>query len=142
MGFASGERELRGGVLSMLDTHIVMSSLIFCLVLIPLFRLTFTLVLLLALSHVLCLALLLVLCLSSLMDPTIAHMVLVHERTALSLDALVMAHVLIMVTVSLVGPIFPPEGSFPTLRRDTWTVHAFPVVVHVPLDQVVRCKGW
>jgi hypothetical protein len=46
---------------------------------------------------VLCLALLLVLHLSSLMDPTIAHMVLVHERTALSLDALVMARVLVMV---------------------------------------------
>jgi hypothetical protein len=71
----------------MLETHIVMSLLIFHLALILMFRLMFTLVLLLALSHVLCLALLLVLFLSSLMDPTIAHMVLVHERTALSLDA-------------------------------------------------------
>jgi hypothetical protein len=26
-------------------------------------------------------------------------------------------------------------------HRDTWTVHAFPVVVHISLDQVVRCKG-
>jgi hypothetical protein len=101
----------------MLETHIVMSSLIF--------RLAFTLVLLLALSHVICL--------SSLMDPTIAHMVLVHERTALSLDALVMAHVLIVVTVSCVGLIFPLEGHFPTLSRDTWMVHAFSIVVHVPL---------
>jgi hypothetical protein len=99
----------------MLETHIVMSSLIFRLVLILRFRLTFTLVLLLALPHVLCLARLLVLCLSSLMDPTIAHMVLVHERTALSLDALVMAHVLIMVTVSRVGLVFLLEGPFPTL---------------------------
>jgi hypothetical protein len=65
----------------MLETHIMMSSLIFHLVLILLFRLAFTLVLLLTLFHVLCL--------SSLMDPTITHMVLVHERTALSLDALV-----------------------------------------------------
>jgi hypothetical protein len=125
----------------MLETHIVMSSLIFYLVLILMFCLTFTLVLLLTLSHVLCLTLLLVLRLSSLMDPTIAHMVLVHERTALSLDALVMAHVLIMVTVFRVGLVFPLEGHSPTLSRDTWTVHAFPVVVHVPLGQVVRCKG-
>jgi hypothetical protein len=90
---------------------------------------------------VLCLALLLVLCLSSLMDLTIAHMVLVHERTALSLNALVTAHVLIVVTVSRVGLVFSLEGPSPTLSRDTWTVHAFPVVVHVPLDQVVMCKG-
>jgi hypothetical protein len=55
----------------MLETHIVMSSLIFHLVLIL----------------VLHLALLYVLFLSSLMDLTIAHMVFVHERTALSLDA-------------------------------------------------------
>jgi hypothetical protein len=75
------------------------------------------------------------------MDLTIAHMVLVHERTALSLDALVTAHDLIMVTISHVGLVFPFEGSSPTLSRDTWTVHAFPVVVHVPLDQVVRCIG-
>jgi hypothetical protein len=141
MSFASGGRELRGGVLSMLETHIMMSLLIFRLILILMFRLAFTLVLLLALSHVLCLALLLVLCLSSLMDPAIAHMVLVHERTTLSLDALVTTHVLIVMTVSRVGLIFPLEGHFPNLSRDTWTVHAFPVVVHVPLGQVVRCKG-
>jgi hypothetical protein len=95
----------------MLETHIVMSLLIFRLALILMFRLAFTLMLLLALSHVLCL--------SSLMDPTIAHMVLVHERTALSLDALVMPHVLIMVTVSCVGLVFPLESHFPTLSRDT-----------------------
>jgi hypothetical protein len=94
-------------MLSMLETHIMMSSLIFRLVLILMFRLAFTLVLCLALSHVLCL--------SSLMDPTIAHMVLVHERTALSLDALVTAHVLIVVTVSHVGLVFPLEGPSPTL---------------------------
>jgi hypothetical protein len=87
----------------MLETHIVMSSLIFRLVLILMLRLAFTLVLLLALSHVLCLALLLVLCLSLLMDLIIAHMVLVHERTTLSLDALVTAHVLIVVIVSRIG---------------------------------------
>jgi hypothetical protein len=47
----------------MLETHIMMSSLIFCL--------AFTLVLLIVLSHVLCLSL--------LMDPTIAYMILVHD---------------------------------------------------------------
>jgi hypothetical protein len=99
----------------MLATHIVMSSLIFCLVLILMFRLAFTLVFLLTLSHVLCLALLLVLFLSSLMDLTIAHIVLVHERTALSLDALVMAHVLIVVIVFRVGLVFLLEGLSPTL---------------------------
>jgi hypothetical protein len=79
----------------MLETHIVMSSLIFHLVL-----------------H---LALLLVLYLASLMDLTIAHMVLVHERTALCLDALVMVHVLIMVIVFCVGPVFLLEGLTLTL---------------------------
>jgi hypothetical protein len=93
----------------------VMSSLIFRLVLILMFCLAFTLVLLLALSHMLCLALLLVLHLSSLMDPTIAYMVLVHERSALSLDALVMAHVLVVVIVSHVGLVFPLEDPSPTL---------------------------
>jgi ABC-type uncharacterized transport system permease subunit len=125
----------------MLETHIVMSLLIFRLVLILMFCLAFTLVLLLAPSHVLCLALLLVLCVCSLMDLTIAHMVLVHERTALSLNTLVTAHVLIVVTVSRVGLVLPLEGPFPTLSRDIWTVHVFPIVVNVPHGQVVRCKG-
>jgi hypothetical protein len=116
MSFASGGRELRGGMFSMLETHIVMSSLIFCLVLILMFHLAFTLALLRALSHVLCLTLLLVLHLSSLMEPTIAHMVWVHERTTLSLDALVTTHVLIVVTVSRVGLVFPLEGPFLTLN--------------------------
>jgi hypothetical protein len=75
----------------MLETYIVMSSLICRLVLIFVLRLTLTLVLCLTLFQVLCLTLLLMLCLSSLMDLTIAHMVLVHERTTLSLDALVTA---------------------------------------------------
>jgi hypothetical protein len=133
MSFAFGGREWRGGMLSMLEIHIVMSSLMFCLDLILAFRLALTLELLLALFHVLCL--------SSLMDPTITHMILVHERTALSLDALDTAHVLIVVIISCVGLVFPLEGHFPTLSRDIWTVHAFPVMVHVPLDKVVRCKG-
>jgi hypothetical protein len=125
----------------MLETHIMMSFLMFRLSLILVFHLTRTLVLHLALSHVLCLTLLLVLCLSSLMDLTIAHMVLVHERTALSLDAFDTAPVLIVVIVSCVGLVFSLEGPSPILSRDTWTVHAFPVVAHIPLDQLVRCKG-
>jgi hypothetical protein len=77
MSFASDVKELRRDILIMLETHIVISSLIFHLVLILVFCLALTLVL-----H---LALLLMPCLISLMDLTIAHMVLVHERTAFSL---------------------------------------------------------
>jgi hypothetical protein len=108
----------------MLKTHIVMSSLIFHLVLTLMFRL----------------ALLLVFCLISLMDLIIAHMVLVHERTTLCLNALVTAHVLIVVIVSHVGLIFLLEGLTPTLSPDTWTVHVFPIMVLVPLVQRLRCK--
>jgi hypothetical protein len=107
-----------------------MSSLISRLVLILMFCLAFTLVLHLALLHMLLL--------SSLMDLTIAHTVLVHERTTLSLDALVTTHVLIMMIVSCVDLVFLLEGPTPTLSRVTWMVHVFPVMVHVPLRQVVR----
>jgi hypothetical protein len=117
----------------MLETHIVTSPLIFRLVLILMFRLAFTLVLRLTLFHMLCL--------SSFMDLIIAHMILVHEKTALSLDALVTAHVLIVVIISHVGLVFLLEDHSSTLSRDTWMVHAFPVVVHIPLDEVVRYKG-
>jgi hypothetical protein len=117
----------------MLETHIMMSSLISRLVHILMFHLAFTLLLLLALFHVLFL--------SSLMDLTIAHTVLVHERTALSLDALVMAHVLVVVIISRVGLVFLLEGRITTLSRGTCMVHIFPIVVHVPLGQVLRCKG-
>jgi hypothetical protein len=91
----------------MLETHIVMNSVIFHLVLILVFRLTLTLVL-----H---LILLLVPCLVSLMDLIIALMVLVHKRTALSLDTLVTTHVLIVVIVSRVGLVFQLEGLTLTL---------------------------
>jgi hypothetical protein len=124
MSFAFSARGLRGGTLIMPKTHIVMSFLIFYL----------------ALSLVLGLTLLLVLYLSPLMDLTITHIVLVHERTALSLNALVTAHVLIVVIVSRIGMFFLLEGPISTLSRDTWIVHVFPVVVHIPLSQVVRCK--
>jgi hypothetical protein len=56
------------------------------------------------------LTLLLMLCLASLMDITIAHIVLVYERTTLFLYALVTAHVLIVVIVSHVGSVFLQEG--------------------------------
>jgi hypothetical protein len=125
MSFASGVRGLRGGVLIMPETHIVTSFLIF--------RLT--------LSLALCLTLLLLLCLSLLIYLTIAPMVLVHERTTLSLDVSVMAHVLIVVIVFRVGLFFLLEGLTLTLSRDTWTVHVFPIVVHVPLSQVMLCRG-
>jgi hypothetical protein len=106
----------------MLETHIVMSNLIF--------RLVLTLVL--HLAH------LLVLFLVSLMDLTIAHMVLVHERITLCLDTLVTAHVLIMVIIFRVGMVFLLEGLTPTLSPDTWMVHVFLVVVLIPLVQRVR----
>jgi hypothetical protein len=89
---------------------------------------------------VLRLVLLLVLCLASFMDITITHIILVHERTSLCLDALVTAHVLIMVIVSRVGTIFLLEGLTLSLRPDTCTVHIFPIIVHIPLVQTVMCK--
>jgi hypothetical protein len=55
----------------------------------------------------------------SFMDLTITHMVLVHERIALCLDALVMTHVLIVVIVTRVGTIFLLEGLTLALSQDT-----------------------
>jgi hypothetical protein len=115
----------------MLETHIVMSSLSFCLIL--------TLVLHLTLLLVLHLTLLLVLCLSSFMNLIITLMVLVHERAALRLDALDTAHVLIVVIVSRVGLVYTLELLTFTLSPNIWTVHVFPVMIHIPLGQVVRC---
>jgi hypothetical protein len=85
------------------ETHIVMSFLIFHH----------------TLSLKFCLTLLLVLCLSSLMKLTISHKVLVHKRTALSIDVLVMANVLIVVIICRVGLFFLLEGLTLTLSRDT-----------------------
>jgi hypothetical protein len=76
---------------SMLEAHIMMSLLIFCL--------TF----------------LLVPYLIFLMYPIITHMVLVHERVVLCLDALVSTHALIMVFVPLVGKGFPLKVHILTL---------------------------
>jgi hypothetical protein len=100
----------------MLETHIEMSSLIFC-------------------------PLILVLRLASFMDLTISHMVLLHERTALCLDALVTAHILIVVPVSRVGLVYLVEGLTLNLSLDTWTINVFHVMVHVPLVQMMKCKG-
>jgi hypothetical protein len=87
----------------MLETHIVMSSLIFRLDLIL----------------VLCLTLTLMLYLNSFMDLTIAHMFLVQKRTALCLDTLDTTHVLIMVIVFCVGLVFLHDGFTPILNQDT-----------------------
>jgi hypothetical protein len=115
MSFASFARELRRGALITPETNIVMSSLIFHLVLILVLRLI------------------------SFMNLTIAHMVLVHKRKTLCLEALVTAHVLIVVIISRVGLVFPLEGLTLTLSPDTWTVHVFPVTVHTPLVEMVMC---
>jgi hypothetical protein len=101
----------------MLETSIVMSLLIFRLVLLFMLHLI------------------------SFIDLTIAHMVLVYERITLCLDALLTAHVLIMVIIPRVGIIFLLEVPILTLGRAVLIVHTFPIMVHVPLAQLVRCKG-
>jgi hypothetical protein len=53
------------------------------------------------------------------MDLTIIHMVLVHEITALCLDALDTTHILIVVIVSRVGLVFLLELLTLTLSPDT-----------------------
>jgi hypothetical protein len=123
MNFASIARESRRGALIILGTHCNEFT-------------NFLLVLILMLY----LVLLLMLCLASFMDLTIAHMVLVHERITLCLDALVMTHVLIVVIVSLVYMVFLLEGLTLNLSPKTWMVHVFPVVVLVPLVQRLRYK--
>jgi hypothetical protein len=123
MSFAFTPRELRRDTLIMLGTHIAMSLLTFCLILIL----------------VLHLVLLLVLCLASFMDLTIAHMFLAHERTTLHQDALVTVHILIVLVVSHIGMVFLLEGLTLTLSLNTLTVHVFPIVVLIPLVQRVRC---
>jgi hypothetical protein len=62
-----------------------------------------------------CLTFILVLHLSFLMDLTIAHMVLVHERVVLGLDALVLTHSVIVAFVPCVGIVFPLDVSILTL---------------------------
>jgi hypothetical protein len=105
--------KMRRDTLTMLETHIMMNFLIFCLALTLMLRLT----------------LLFMLCLVSLTDLTIGHMVLVYERTALCLDALDTTHVLIVVIVSRVCLVFLLELLTLTLCRYIWMVHIFPIVV-------------
>jgi hypothetical protein len=114
--FCFCRKRYRRDALIMLETHIIMSLLIFRLVL------------------------LLVLRLISFIDLTIAHMIFVHERITLCLDALVTAHVPIVVIVPRIGTVLLLEGLTLDLRKDTWMVHIFPVVGHIPLAQMVRCK--
>jgi hypothetical protein len=102
----------------MLGTHIAMGLLIIHLILI----------------------LILVLRLISLMDLTIVDMILVHERTTSCLDALVTAHVLIVVIVSRVGMVSLLESFSLTLSPDTWTIHIFPIVLLVQVVERLRCK--
>jgi uncharacterized protein YjeT (DUF2065 family) len=80
------------------------------------------------------------LCLTFFMDLTIAHIVLIHERTTLCLDTLVTTHVLIVVIIFRIGMVFLLEGLTLTLSPDTWMVHIFSIVILVPLVQRVRCK--
>jgi hypothetical protein len=98
----------------MLETHIMMSLLIFCLTFLIVLHLIF------------------------LMDLTIAHMVLIHERVVLCLDTMVSTHALIVVFVTCIGMVVPLEVSILTLSQVALIVHAFPIVVHVPLAQIVR----
>jgi hypothetical protein len=86
------------------------------------------------------LILIIMLRLISFMYLTIAHKVLVHERTTLYLEALVTAHIPTVVIVSPVGTVFLQEGLTLTLSQDTSRVHISPIMVHVPLAQMVRCK--
>jgi hypothetical protein len=79
----------------MLETHIVMSLLIFRLVLF------------------------LMLHLISFMHLTIDYMVLVHEKIAFFLDTLVTTHVLIVVIIPHVGTVFLLEGLILALSQDT-----------------------
>jgi hypothetical protein len=39
-----------------------------------------------------------------------------------------------------VGMILPLEVTILTLSRVALTIHIFPIVVHVPLAQIVKCK--
>jgi hypothetical protein len=48
-----------------------------------------------------------------------------------------MAHILIVVIVSYVILTFLLEGLTLTLSPDTWTMHVFSIVVHIPVVQMV-----
>jgi hypothetical protein len=48
--------------------------------------------------------------------------------------------ILIVVIVPRIGTVFLLQGLTLALSRGTWTLYVFPVVVHVPLTQMMRCK--
>jgi hypothetical protein len=102
---------------TMLETYIMMILLIFYLTFLLVLRFVF------------------------LKDLTITHMVLVHERVVLCMNTLVSTHTLIVVFVPRIGIVFLLEMSILTLNRVTLMVHDFPVMVHAPLTQMVRCNG-
>jgi hypothetical protein len=91
MSFAFGATEWRRGVWTILETHIMMSLLIFHVTYLLMLRLVF---------H---------------MDLTITHVVLVHERVVLCLDALMLTHALIVVFIPHVGMVFPLEVNILTV---------------------------
>jgi hypothetical protein len=57
------------------------------------------------------------------------------------LDPLVSTHALIVVFIPRIGMVFPLEVSIFTLSWVALMVHAFHIVVDVPLAQMVRYKG-
>jgi hypothetical protein len=65
-------------------------------------------------------------------------MVFVHGKTTLCLDALVTAHIFIVVIICRVGMVFLLESLTLTWSPDTWMVHNFPIVVLIPLVQRLR----
>jgi hypothetical protein len=99
-----------------LETHIMMSLLIFHLIFLLMLRLIF------------------------LIDLTIDHMTLVHERVALYLDALVSTHVHIMGFIPRVG-MFSARDAYSHFEKIALTVHTFPIMVLIPLAQLMRCIG-
>jgi hypothetical protein len=75
-------------------------------------------------------------------------MILVHERTALSLDALVTAHVLVVMIVSRVAQVFLQEGPSPTLSGPRFSCHGsrptrssdeVQRMVKTPSGRMVKC---
>jgi hypothetical protein len=115
----------------MLETHIVMSSLISRLILILMFCLVLTLVL--RHTHLLVLS-------PFSHEPNHHSYGFGSQEITLCLDTFGMTLVLIVVIIPRLGMVFLLEGFTPTLSPDTWTVHIFPIMVPVPLVQRVRCK--
>jgi hypothetical protein len=117
MSFASVARELRRDILSMLETHILMSYLVFCLALTLALHLTLLLVSLSHFSH----------------GPNHGSYVFgsrennfVPRRFGYDPHSHRGDHFSCMLGFLL-------EGLTLTLSCDTWTIHVFSVMAHVPL---------